>query len=172
MEPDVRTAELRDADLVSALAVETYSRSFGDSFSAEDLRSHISRELSPRAFARILEEDVVLVAALPARLVGYVQFGGAAAGAQPRTDAELRRLYVHPESQRQGIGSLLMEAALAHPILASARLISLDVWVQNAGAQRFYRRYGFEEVGTRAFRVASGSETTPDLIMVRDNGAR
>ena len=62
-----------------------------------------------------------------------------------------------------------MQAALAHPILANARLIALDVWMQNEGAQRFYRRHAFEPVGTRTFTVASGPETTPDIIMVRDN---
>jgi ribosomal protein S18 acetylase RimI-like enzyme len=172
MEPNVRTAELRDAEVISALAVETYSHAFGHSLSAEDLRSHVDRELSPRAFVRILERDVVLVAELSGRLVGYAQFGAAPAAARRRIDAEFRRLYVHPGFQRRGIGSVLMKAALSHPILANAQLISLDVWVQNEGAQRFYGRHAFEPVGTRKFTVASGADTTPDIIMVRDNGAR
>lgn len=83
--------------------------------------------------------------------------------------AELRRLYVHPDFQRRDIGSALMSTALAHPILATARLIALDVSVQNEAAERFYRRFGFEPAGTRTFTVASGAETTPDIIMVRDN---
>ena len=170
MELCLRTADLCDAQSISALAVQTYSDAFGHSFSAEDLRSHIDRELSPRVFTRILEQDVVLVAELSGRLVAFAQFGAAPASAEPRVDAELRRLYVHPAFQQQGIGGRLVGAALSHPILANARLIALDVWEQNEGAQRFYRRYGFKPVGTRKFAVASGAETTPDIIMVRDNG--
>ena len=45
--------------------------------------------------------------------------------------------------------------------------IVLDVWEHNPAAQRFYARYGFEVVGARAFVVASGAETSRDLIMVR-----
>ncbi|MFN8423734.1 MAG: GNAT family N-acetyltransferase [Anaerolineae bacterium] len=172
MDPKMRPAALPDAAPLSALAIATYRHAFAHSFSPEDLRSHLDRNLSPHAFAQILKHDVVLVADLSGRLVGYAQFGAALAAPTtqpPRPDTELRRLYVHPDFQRRGIGTALMKAALSHPILATARLIALDVWVQNEGAQRFYRRHAFEPVGTRTFTVASGAETTPDIIMVRDN---
>jgi len=45
--------------------------------------------------------------------------------------------------------------------------IYLDVWEHNHGAQRFYRRYGFEVVGARSFEVESGAPTSLDLVMVR-----
>ena len=45
----------------------------------------------------------------------------------------------------------------------SARIF-LDVWEHNPGARRFYERYGFVVVGDRSFAVASGAETSLDLI--------
>jgi len=96
-----------------------------------------------------------------------VQFGAAKPSAADENDQELRRLYVHPEFQNRGYGTLLMEAALRHPRMSGARSIYLDVWEHNLGAQRFYRRYGFKVIGTRAFEVESGAATSLDLIMAR-----
>ncbi len=58
-------------------------------------------------------------------------------------------------------------AALDHPLLKDAAEVYLDVWEHNPGAQRFYRRYGFEVITTRRFEVASGAPTSLDLVMVR-----
>ena len=60
-----------------------------------------------------------------------------------------------------------MDAALNDPRLHGATNIYLDVWEHNHGAQRFYKRYGFEKVGERSFHVESGEETDVDFIMVR-----
>ena len=48
----------------------------------------------------------------------------------------------------------------------SARIF-LDVWEHNPGARRFYERYGFVVIGDRSYAVASGAETSLDLIMVQ-----
>jgi ribosomal protein S18 acetylase RimI-like enzyme len=168
--PSLRAAEARDRDSLSAFAVETYTDAFGDSFSPEDLNAQVESQLSSSAFERILATDVVLLAESSGRLVGFVQVGFAPgdAGLQNDAEVELRRLYVHRRAQDRGIGSQLMNAALAHPRLAGVRRISLDVWDRNEGALRFYRRHGFRAVGEQQFVVASGAETTPDIIMVRD----
>jgi len=163
----IRDAQQCDIQALSELAMKTYSDAFGHSFSTSDLAAHLIRHLSPENFSRILEEDVVLLAEVEDRLIGYVQFGAAASLSSRSEDSELHRLYVLAECQNRGYGSALMDAALRHPRLSCAANIYLDVWEHNSGAQRFYRRYGFEVVGTRSFVVESGAETSLDLIMVR-----
>jgi diamine N-acetyltransferase len=165
----IRQAEKSDARALSELAIATYSAAFGQSFSPDDLDAHLRENLSEECFERFLGEDVFLLAAIEERVVGFVQFGAVTmpVEAASRTDRELRRLYVHADVQGRGIGTALMTAALAHPQLAGARSIYLDVWERNEGAQRFYRRYGFAAIGTRAFAVASGAATDRDVIMVR-----
>ncbi len=134
-----------------------------------DLAAHLRENLSEACFEKFLDEDVFLLAAIENRVVGYVQFGAVnmpvetASGA----DRELRRLYVHSDFQGRGVGTSLMKAALDHPQLTGAHNIYLDVWERNDGAQRFYRRYGFEAIGARDFAVASGAATDRDVIMVR-----
>jgi ribosomal protein S18 acetylase RimI-like enzyme len=163
----IRHAQKSDIEALSEFAMKTYSEAFGHSFSDADLAAHLQKYLSPGSFSRILDEDVVLLAEVGNRLVGYVQFGAANAAAAHTQDQELRRIYIHPESQNMGYGSALMEAALRHPRLKGAGNIYLDVWEHNPGAQRFYRRYGFEVIGTRRFEVESGAPTGLDLVMVR-----
>jgi ribosomal-protein-alanine N-acetyltransferase len=54
---------------------------------------------------------------------------------------------VSPEQRRQGVGSLLMESLLDFCRKTGARLLRLEVAVDNQGAIAFYRRLGFEETG-------------------------
>ncbi len=118
----------------------------------------------------MLEQDTFLVAETDGRMIGYVQFGKCGfAEANPEMDYEVRRLYVLAEFQNQGIGAQLMDAALNQPRMKNAPRIFLDVWEHNHGAQRFYERYGFQVIGAQRFEVASGEETSADLIMGRDN---
>jgi ribosomal protein S18 acetylase RimI-like enzyme len=165
----VRTADRSDARTLSELAMETYSAAFGGSFSPSDLASHLKRNLSQSDFERMLDEDTVLVAEVEDRMVGFAQFGAAAIAPETASgnDRELRRLYVLPDFQNQGIGAALMDAVLDYPDVRGAERIYLDVWEHNPGAQRFHARYGFEVIGAREFFVESGAETSLDLIMVR-----
>ena len=163
----IRQAQKSDIAALSELAIKTYSDAFGYTFSDADLTAHVQKHLSPSRFSRILDEDVVLVAEVANCLIGYVQFGAANISAASSKDQELRRLYVHPAFQNAGYGTLLMDAALHHPRLHGAARIYLDVWEHNDGAQRFYRRYGFEVIGTRPFAVESGAPTSLDFVMVR-----
>lgn len=167
----IRSAGESDMQPLSRLAIHTYVSAFGHTFSDADLAHHLHTRLSPHCFSRILAEDVVLLADVEGRLVGYVEFGAPNITAQALSfqdgDQQLRRLYVHPEFQNRGIGTSLMDAALCHPRLKDAANIYLDVWEYNDGAQRFYKRYGFEVIGTRTFEVASGAATDLDLVMVR-----
>lgn len=165
----LRPAVLEDVPALTDLAVTTYVAAFGHSFTPEDLAAHLAQNLAPANIARFVAEDVVLVAEAGGRLVGFVQFGTAGSEYAPENsdDQELRRLYVLGEYQNRGAGARLMEAAITHPQMRAAPAVYLDVWEHNHGAQRFYRRYGFEVIGTHRFEVESDAETSLDLIMVR-----
>jgi ribosomal protein S18 acetylase RimI-like enzyme len=164
----VRQAERNDASALSELAIETYADAFGHSFSADDLAAEVNANMSEACFVRYIDDDVVLIGEIDGRVVGYVQFGAVGAGieaAHPE-DQELRRVYVRPGFQGQGIGRRLMDAAFDHPQLRGACNVYLEVWERNPRAQRFYRRHGFEVIGARQFEVASGAPTDLELIMV------
>lgn len=166
----IRPAIPGDAPALCAIAQKTYADAFGGSMLAGDLQAHLEKNLALGNIRAFLRDDVVLVAESAGRPVGYAQFGIFAPGALRENAYELRRLYVLSEFQNRGIGSLLLDAALAHPQMQNAREIYLDVWERNHGAIRLYERFGFRVVGRREFAVASGTAADFDLIMVRSAG--
>lgn len=171
---DICIATPDDSALLSALAVQTYTEAFSHSMSAADLAVHLETNLSPERIRKMLREDVFLLARMKGETVGFVQFGDAYIDASDLTESlevqpgnkEIRRLYVLAAFQNRGLGTKLMNVALNDPRIAE-KTVFLDVWEDNTGAQRFYERFGFERVGARAFRAASGEVTGLDLILVR-----
>lgn len=163
-----------DSDLLSALAMQTYAEAFGHSLSASDLTVHLETHLSPERLREMLREDMFLLMCVADTTVGFIQFGDAHVDSSDLTeplevepdDTEIRRLYVLAEFQNRGLGTRLMDAALTdHRVVGT--ITYLDVWEHNRAAQRFYERKGFEKVGGRAFRVASGEVVGVDFVMVR-----
>ena len=70
-----------------------------------------------------------------------------------------------PDAHGQGAARVLMEAALATATATGASSIWLGVNQQNARAQAFYAKHGFERAGTKRFTV--GTETHDDFVLVR-----
>lgn len=165
----IRVADRSDVKSLTRLAVETYTDAFGDSMAPSELAAHLETNLSEPSIETLVVEDVVLVAELDGRIIGFVHFSNI--NMPVKTPAsrskQLRRLYVHRDFQNKGVGSRLMEAALEHPLLKDAGYVYLEVWEYNLGAQRFYRRYGFEVVDQRRFIFPSGAEADLEFIMVR-----
>ena len=155
-----------------ALARRTYADAFGADMAPDDLRFVIEEKLSRADFARAVEADLFLVAEQDGDLVGFVQLGDRHGDDAGPGDQEIRRLYVVAAWQNRGIGGALMEAALAHPRVASGACVFLSVWEKNRRAQALYRRHGFETVGSFQLMLANGPADDPELIMARRQPAR
>lgn len=165
---NTRKANLNDADCLSEFACRTYADAFGHSFQPEDLQIHLTMHLSGDSFTRILEKDTFLIIEIDHQMVGFCQFGQATGIplVDQDSDGVIERLYVLKEYQNLGIGSLLMKAALDQMREEKFQRVFLDVWENNPGAIYFYQRFGFEVVGKQKFEVASGAETSDDLVMM------
>src|SRR5690606_8081816 len=68
-------------------------------------------------------------------------------------DGELKRLYLMASHQSAGWGGRLFDAAMGWLERDGPRTLWIGVWSENAGAQRFYARRGFEKVGEYIFPV-------------------
>ena len=167
----LRPAQPSDLAALAALARETYSLAFGQTFEAPaDLASHIATHLSDAAVALWLEEDQVTLAQLDGRTVGFAHFGptpkGSYGGFPDDGDPALHRLYVARDLLNAGVGGNLLRAALADMEPMGAK-IYLDVWEENHGAQRLYARHGFTPLGRVRLETASGAAAGYDIVMVR-----
>ena len=80
----------------------------------------------------------------------------------------LGSLYILPDSQGKGIGSMLMQELLEWT--GPDKTLSLHVATYNKNALSFYEKWGFEDTGKRLtedrFRMASGN-SLPELEMAR-----
>jgi ribosomal protein S18 acetylase RimI-like enzyme len=165
----IRPLEADEIAALSALASRTYAETFGASMSRDDLEAHVRATRSEAYFRNALRDDTILVAVIDDAIAGYVQISdvripieGAAAA-----DQELFALYVASERQGRGIGTSLLEAALACERFTQASRIFLDVWDENTRAIALYARYGFRPAGRRDF-VVDGRVVGSDLVMMRD----
>jgi ribosomal protein S18 acetylase RimI-like enzyme len=85
--------------------------------------------------------------------------------------AELSKIYAHPEAQGTGSSSALMAGAVraAEELAAARGHDRLPLWLgtngENRRAQAFYRKHGFEVVGTRTYDV--GGVLHDDVVMLR-----
>ena len=81
-------------------------------------------------------------------------------------ESHLLNLCVHPDHQKQGHGSLLLEHAISHARSLDCHVMFLEVRPSNSDATRLYRRRGFEEVGQRpAYYQATGGRE--DAVVMR-----
>jgi ribosomal-protein-alanine N-acetyltransferase len=75
---------------------------------------------------------------------------------------------VHPSCRRQGIGELLLVAALEAAVDAGQEVVTLECRISNRAARALYEKYGFSRVGVRARYYTDNQEdalimTTPPL---------
>ena len=78
---------------------------------------------------------------------------------------ELKQLYTDPNTTSLGIGGALMDWAMAEFAARGADEVQISVYSENAGAHRFYRRYGFEKVADITFVV--GDHVDPEYLFAR-----
>jgi len=99
-------------------------------------------------FEKRLKSPVVLVAEANGRLVGFLEldFRKYAPGCKSSPVAFIEGWYVEPESQGQGVGRALIEAAEALARAAGHHEIASDAEIENAQGIAAHRALGFDEI--------------------------
>ena len=153
---NLRLARASDAPILAAISIEvwlgTYIRRGVNAFFAE----YALNEFTADKFAALLEDpqEHFIVSDNEDGLDGFVRIShGKAAPVANCSTMEISTLYVQPRHHGRGVGRLLLGQALNYARDANSPSVWLTTNSENVPAIAFYRKQGFEKVGTTHFRI-------------------
>jgi len=168
----VRHANGRDAELLARLGAETFSGTFGPDNTPENMAAYLTASFGPEIQAAELADpsSVFLLAEADGIPAGYARLreGPPPPAITGSRSIEIVRFYACTPWIGRGLGAILMEACVQEAVRRGCDTLWLDVWEKNQRARRFYRKWGFTEVGTQPFQL--GDDLQSDLLMQRPVG--
>jgi ribosomal protein S18 acetylase RimI-like enzyme len=155
-----RAPTTAEAGRIAELGRSSFIDAFGHLYSQADLDAFLATVYAPEAVAGELAsaKRAFRVAERNEELLGYCKLGfDLSLDYDPgeRRVMELKQLYLRGARTGDGIGTALMEWALSEARQRGFDAVLLSVWSENHGAQRFYRRFGFEKWGDTIFMVGN-----------------
>lgn len=165
----VRLAGPADAAWLAALAERTFRETYTEFNTPENMEAYVAEHFGPDRQAAELRDPamVTLVVEANREAAGYAQLarGPAPSSVAGPAPMELVRFYVDRPWHGRGLAQTLMAATVDTARLAGARTLWLGVWERNGRAIAFYRKCGFEDVGTHTFVL--GTDHQRDRVLVR-----
>jgi GNAT superfamily N-acetyltransferase len=160
----MRRASPDDAASLAAFAVHAFIETFGDENDPDDLRAYIESmyglaqqtdEIRDPSMATWLAEHD------DGALIGFAQICRKRVPpcVEAANPAEIYRLYVAHSAHGTGVAQALMSTAFAQAREWGADVVWLGVWEHNPRAMRFYRKFGFADVGSIDFFVGPDRQT-------------
>ena len=160
--------ELSDAEELAAFAARTFSETFAADNDPGDLEEHLSNNYGvEQQSSELADPDVVTVLARSdIGLMGYAQIRR---NAPPdcvtvEDSVELHRFYLDLRMQGSGLAALLMQEVRKVAGEFGAGHLWLDVWERNPRGIAFYKKVGFEDVGSKIYMV--GPDAQKDRVLV------
>lgn len=164
----IRRAASDDAEALCAIGAETFRDTFGHLYPAADLEAYLAKAYHTQAARAQLADSRCATWLLETGglAIGYVSVGPCGL---PHADVgpqcgELHRIYLHRSWQGGGRGTRLIETGLGWLEAEGFAPLWIGVWSGNLGAQKLYRKLGFEKVGEYQFKVG---QTRDDEFILR-----
>jgi ribosomal protein S18 acetylase RimI-like enzyme len=165
----VRRGEVEDAQLLTELGARTFSETFAEDNSDDDMAAYLASAFNPAQQAAELADPraTFLIGEINKVAVGYamIRSGDVPREVTGEKPIELVRLYVSRESLGAGVGAALMQACIAAAKQQGHKTLWLGVWKNNFLAQAFYRKWNFHDLGTHVFQLGDDPQT--DILMQR-----
>lgn len=157
-----RTPAEADLPALRVLGRDAFGETFGHLYAAPDLAAFLERVFGPTGLPLEFRDPAFRfrVAEAEGHLIGYCKVGPPHLPAPDdgRSKIELLQLYVLKPWQGSGAAARLIEWALGLARGGDWDDMYLSVFAENQRAQRFYARYGFEEVGRYKFMVGTHAD--------------
>jgi GNAT superfamily N-acetyltransferase len=169
-EPTTRRAGSADAEVLARIGAETFTETFAHLYAPADVQAYLAEAYSLERTRADLADPAkaAWLVEMDGQAIGYATAGPCALPhAEVTPDCgELKRFYFYRAWQNGGRGRALFDEVMAWLQRAGPRTVWIGVWSENHGAQRFYRRQGFEKAGEYGFRV--GATVDHEFILRRD----
>ena len=165
-----KTCTLSDIELLSEIGKETFHETFVDTNNPEPLAAYLKSAFNKEQLKSEVRNPSSLFLFLysNAELAGYLKVNENEAQTEfhDKDGLEIERIYLKKKFQGQGLGSSLLEKAIAIADDRSKSYIWLGVWEHNEKAISFYEHKGFKKTGSHDFLM--GEEQQKDLIMRKE----
>lgn len=163
----LRKATVEDADLLTELGITTFIEKWKDNYDEKTLQAYLSKAYDKANILEELQQDTFtyLLAVTPEQVIGFAKLSRRQQLADWITEPclEVCRLYVLQAFQSLRAGAMMMDAAIDIARQEKMKSVVLGVWENNDRAIAFYKRLGFEKIGTHPFHTGEIVET--DWVM-------
>ena len=165
MNINIRRVVFSDAECLSEVAARTFFDTFTGTCTEEDMQSFLIDYFNLTQVQLELSnpEDYYFFAEVDGKVVGYIRFMedySALPFMKKWKALELKRLYIEKEYHGQGVAQALMDYFLNFANENFYEAVWLGVWEFNIRAQKFYKKYGFENSGfTHDFPIGNTPQT-------------
>jgi ribosomal protein S18 acetylase RimI-like enzyme len=167
----LRLAAPADTTALADLGRRAITAKFAHLYKPEDFATFLEQAHSEAKVAKELADPGMRIAVLEedGALIAFCKLVIASTLSEGYSDAqrplELKQLYTDPARIGGGLGSRLMDWAMAEAETLGADEVQLTVYSENPEAQRFYHRYGFAKIADIEFWV--GNHCDPEFLYAR-----
>jgi ribosomal protein S18 acetylase RimI-like enzyme len=137
----IRLAAPCDIEAIQRVARDAWAAAYEGLIPAEVQRKALESWYSAERLRESIaaRDSVFLVVVREEAVIAFTQF------VLVHATAELARIYVLPERQREGLGTALLEAGTARVRQRGCTRVEVSVERENLIGRAFYRRHGFRE---------------------------
>lgn len=164
---EITRVTLSDVEKLQRIAEQTFSVTFSNENSEENLADYLSKAFSLEKLTLELnnENSAFYFAIFERKIIGYlkINFGDAQTELQDNKGMEIERVYVLKAFHGKKVAQQLFNKALQIAKLANAEYVWLGVWEENPRAISFYTKNGFVEFDRHIFKI--GNEEQKDIMM-------
>jgi diamine N-acetyltransferase len=158
---------IEQIDQLQQISRQTFSETFAESNSAENMAKYIEEAYSYEKLSAELNDpnSIFYFAMIGQDVIGYLKLNMGASQTEVKdNDAlEIERIYVLREFHGKRVGQFLFDKAIQIAKEQNAEFVWLGVWEENKKAIQFYTKNGFVEFDQHVFVL--GDEAQTDIMM-------
>ena len=163
----IKKASLNDIAQLQKIGRQTFSETFSDGNSDENMKKYLDESFSLEKLTSELSDQnaAFYFALIDDQAIGYLKlnFGQSQTELKDTAALEIERIYVLKEFHGKKVGQVLYETAIQVAKQARASYVWLGVWEENPRAINFYKKNGFVAFDKHIFKLGDDEQT--DIMM-------